>query len=191
MTKILLFEILHTDGKFRENSPGLTEYEGIICKLSLKFLQQLQNVEHSDKCFNNQIANESAESKTEPNIPCESDHPKSDDCSISHSPQSAVAERIILEFLKSYSYETQKCCLEIIKDCLLQKQVSALQNTGEFTCESTPLDSMLTSDEVDYLYNVVKSSSAIYEELVAMVMGKELYHECLTEVHVSNCFISV
>ena len=182
MTKTIFLEISHTEENNCKNVPGLTDYEATICKFSLKFLQHLQYSAPSDYCFSPQIATGSTENKGDLNVFCESDSQKSDICS--YSPQMAVAESIILKFLKSSSYEVQKCGLEIIKSCLLQKQVTALQNedTEDFPYETSQWDSFLTNYEVDYLFDVVKWSSKIYEELIAMVTEKELYHECLTEV---------
>ena len=176
VTKLLLFEIVQTDGRYWENSPGLTEYEGVICKLSLKCLEQLQNIELSNKSV--ECKTESDESKTELNMLMSNNH--SSGCLF----EVVVAEKVILKFLRSSSYETQKCCLEIIKDCFQEKQASTLQIDTEDSCSSSQVDNFLTNNEADYLYDVVQSSTGIYEELVSMVTEKELYHECLAEVHI-------
>ena len=183
MTKLVLFEIVQTDGRYWENSPGLTEYEGVICKLSLKCLEQLQNIELSNKSVEcktekSECKTESDKCKTEFNMLMSNNH------SSGRLFEVVVAEKVILKFLRSSCYETQKCCLEIIKDCFQQKQASTLQRDTEDSCSSSQVDNLLTSNEADYLYDVVQSSTGIYEELVSMVTEKELYHECLTEVHI-------
>lgn len=186
LNKILLNEITNFDENCQKHVPGLSDFKVNLCKLSIKCLQNWQKCEISDSNLSINSENEILKSKGELLVQLKENENILQN--IKDKAGGSVAERIILKLLNSSMYEVRKCVLEIMKYCLLQKQVSALQKheTEDLSGEMTQWDYLLSCDEVDYLYEVVRASGRIYEELVNIALLKETYHECLTEVVCRN-----
>ena len=181
LTKILFYEIDSLDS-YQQNVPGLTDFKTSVCRLSLKYLGNITKCEkHSYQCKLRELRCQ------KDSLEIEQVHSLGKDLEFNVDNDDDICkldlEDVILNFLKSDSYDVRKSVLEIMLQCLLQKQVTAFQKENQDIDSELQLqDSSLSRDEGKILYEVVKNSMKIYKELVAMATDRESHHECLTEV---------
>ena len=183
MTQVLVTEIDGLDTRLERSTPSFVDFEITICKLSLKCLctwprSEISNTVLCETKFRNKdrqksnvthetlIENDFLDSKGAGNVTLDFD-----------------LETTVLKFLKSPYYEVRKGVLEILKQCLRQKQVLAFQTDS---CDHGDVvddcDNALPSLRDELLCNVVNNSVKIFEELITMAFDRETNHECLTEV---------
>ena len=183
MTKVLLTEINCLDTRLERGTPSFVDFEIAICKLSLQCLSSWPRSEISDTVlcetkFRNKDCRESI---------VKHDMPKENEFLNSKGAGNVTIdfdlETTVLKFLKSPFYEVRKSVLEMIKQCLRQKQVLAFQTDS---CDHGDVlddcDNALPSLRDELLCIVVNNSVKIFEELITMAFDRETHHECLTEV---------
>lgn len=182
LTKILFYEII-TLNSYQQNVPGLTDFKTSVCRLSFKYLGNIAKCEdeHSNQCkprelrCQNDILEIEQINSIGKDLELKVDY-KDDICKLD-------LEDVLLNFLKSDSYDVRKSVLEIMRQCLLQKQDTAFQKENQDVDSELQLqNSSLSRDEGKILYEVLKNSVKVYQELVAMATDRESHHECLTEV---------
>ena len=183
MTKVLLSEINGLDTRLVRSMPSFVDFEIAICKLSLHCLSswpksEISNVVLCETKFRNQ---DCPESKVKHDMLKENEF--LDTKGAGNITLGFDLETTVLKFLKCPFYEVRKNVLEIIKQCLRQKQVLAFQTDS---CDHGDVlddcDNALPGLGDELLCNVVNNSVKIFAELITMAFDRETHHECLTEV---------
>ena len=184
MTKVLLSEINGLDTiRLERSTPSFVDFEITICKLSLQCLSNWPRSEISNTvlCETKFRYKDCPESKVKHNMLKENEF--LDSKGAGNVTLDYDLETTALKFLKSPFYEVRKSVLEIIKQCLRQKQVLAFQTDS---CDHGDVlddcDNALPGLRGELLCNDVNNSVKIFEELITMAFDRETHHECLTEV---------
>ena len=183
MTKVLLSEIDSLDTRLERSTPSFVDFEITICKLSLQCLcnwprSEISNAVLCETKFRNK---DCKKSNVTHDTLIENDF--SDSKGAGEAILDFDLETTVLKLLKSPFYEVRKSILEIIKQCLRQKQVLTFQTDS---CDHGDVlddcDNALPGLRGEILCNVVNNSEKIFAELITMAFDREAHHECLTEV---------